>query len=231
VQKPEPAGMWLGEEHPSEAIEEVSEEAAPSDAPAAPPAAETSGGLSMSATGPTPQAAEPYRPAPHFQEFEEPAADYARPAPQFHPPAAEPEPDVEAPPEQEAEPQPEPPPAPPRREFEPPAPAPAAAMSESARRLAGPLAGPLADSGADERHEEARRFARLLISEIKLYNERAVLEGREGGNLYQRLREDIDRSRQMYDERIPSDVRSQTNFFQEELVRILADGRPEALGH
>jgi hypothetical protein len=103
---------------------------------------------------------------------------------------------------------------------------PAIPMPEPARRLGGPLAA----SGGDERHEEARRFARLLVSEIKLYNERAVLEGREGGNLYRRLKEDIDRSRQMYDERIPADVRSGTNFFQEELVRILADGRPEALG-
>jgi hypothetical protein len=34
----------------------------------------------------------------------------------------------------------------------------------------------------------------------------------------------------MYDERIPADVRNSSNFFQEELVRILADGRPEALG-
>jgi hypothetical protein len=93
------------------------------------------------------------------------------------------------------------------------------------------LGGPLAHASGDERREEARRFARLLVSEIKLYNERAVLEGREGGNLYQRLREDIDRSRQMYDDRIPEDVRSSTNFFHEELVRILADGRPEALGY
>jgi hypothetical protein len=99
--------------------------------------------------------------------------------------------------------------------------------SESARRLSGPLSD--AASG-DERKEEARRFARLLISEIKLYNERSVLEGREHGNLYERLRDDIDRSRQMYDERIPQDVRSDTNFFYEELVQILADGRPEALG-
>jgi hypothetical protein len=103
---------------------------------------------------------------------------------------------------------------------------PAIPMPEPSRRLSGPLAS----VSADERHEEARRFARLLISEIKLYNERAVLEGREGGNLYHRLKEDIDRSRQMYDDRIPADVRSGTNFFQEELVRILADGRPEALG-
>jgi hypothetical protein len=94
------------------------------------------------------------------------------------------------------------------------------------RRLTGPLAAVV----GDERREEARRFARLLVSEIKLYNERAVLEGREGGNLYQRLKEDIDRSRQMYNDRIPEDVRNSSNFFYEELVRILAEGRADALG-
>jgi hypothetical protein len=92
------------------------------------------------------------------------------------------------------------------------------------------LTGPLAAVSADERREEARRFARLLVSEIKLYNERAVLEGREGGNLYARLKEDIDRSKQMYNDRIPEDVRNSSNFFYEELVRILAEGRAEALG-
>jgi hypothetical protein len=97
---------------------------------------------------------------------------------------------------------------------------------EAARRLTGPLS----ISVGDERREEARRFARLLVSEIKLYNERAVIEGREGGNLYARLKEDIDRSRQMYNDRIPEDVRNSSNFFYEELVRILAEGRAEALG-
>lgn len=116
-------------------------------------------------------------------------------------------------------------PAPPSPLRLPDAP-PADAAAEPGRRLAGPLAL----SMGDERHEEARRFARLLVSEIKLYNERAVVEGREGGNIYQRLREDIDRSRQMYNDRIPEDVRNASNFFHEELVRVLADGRPEALG-
>jgi len=104
---------------------------------------------------------------------------------------------------------------------------PAAAAADTSRRLAGPLAEM---SSGDERREEARRFARLLVSEIKLYNERAVLEGREHSNLYDRLRDDIDRSKQMYEERIPQDVRSSSNFFYEELVLILADGRPEVLG-
>jgi len=57
-----------------------------------------------------------------------------------------------------------------------------------------------------------------------------VLEGREHGNLYERLRDDIDRSRQRDEERIPQDVRTGTNYFYEELVQILADGRVEALG-
>jgi len=121
----------------------------------------------------------------------------------------------------EVGPPPSPPPAP---AWAPDASAPAPAPA--ARRLAGPLARP----EGDERREEARRFAKLLVSEIKLYNERAVQEGREKGNLYERLKEDIDRSRQMYDERIPEDVRSSSNFFYEELVRTLADGRAEALG-
>jgi hypothetical protein len=111
------------------------------------------------------------------------------------------------------------------------APEPAAAEAGSRPSVgARKLAGPLAALEGDERREEARRFAKLLVSEIKLYNEKAVNEGRQQGNLYGRLKEDIDRSRQMYDERIPEDVRSSSNFFYEELVRILAEGRAEALG-
>jgi hypothetical protein len=49
-------------------------------------------------------------------------------------------------------------------------------------------------------------------------------------DLYERLKDDIERSRQVYNERTPESVRLDTNFFQDELVRILADGRPEVLG-
>jgi hypothetical protein len=82
----------------------------------------------------------------------------------------------------------------------------------------------------ETRHEEARRFARLLVSEIKLYNEEEVDQGRASRNLYQRLREDIDRSREMYEKRISPDIRAARDYFHEELVRILADGDAGALG-
>ena len=91
-------------------------------------------------------------------------------------------------------------------------------------------AGPGQSGEAGKKHDEARRFARLLVSEIKLYNEGKVEQGRKNKDLYERLKEDIDRSRQMYDERIPEDVRKATNYFYDELVRILADGDAGALG-
>jgi hypothetical protein len=81
-----------------------------------------------------------------------------------------------------------------------------------------------------KKHDEARRFARLLVSEIKLYNEAKVEQGRKNNDLYERLKEDIDRSRQMYDERISDEVRKVSNYFYDELVRILADGKPETMG-
>lgn len=82
----------------------------------------------------------------------------------------------------------------------------------------------------EAQREEARRFARLLVSEIKLYNEEQVEKGREAGDIYQRLQEDIDRSREMFDKRISAEVRSERDYFTDELVRILADGDADALG-
>jgi hypothetical protein len=87
--------------------------------------------------------------------------------------------------------------------------------------------------GEDERrlHNDARRFARLLVSEIKLYNEQKVNEGRSQGNIYERLREDIDRSRQMYDKRVAPPVAARHDYFHQELVNTLAEGDPSKLGN
>jgi hypothetical protein len=97
-----------------------------------------------------------------------------------------------------------------------------------------PPAEPAPGAGAvgeeDARQEEARRFARLLVSEIKLYNEDEVERGRVEKDIGARLKEDIERSREMYEKRIPADVRQGHDYFRDELVRILADGDADALG-
>ena len=91
---------------------------------------------------------------------------------------------------------------------------------------------PVEVSGDEERrlHNDARRFARLLISEIKLYNEQKVAEGRSEHDLYDRLREYIDRSREMYDKRVKAEVANRYDYFHGELVNTLAEGDASKLG-
>jgi hypothetical protein len=103
---------------------------------------------------------------------------------------------------------------------------------QAAARPAAPPPSAVSGLSPEEHkaHEDAKRFARLVVSEIKLYNEAKVSEGRRQKDLYERLKEDIERGRQMYAERVPGAVRDATNYFYDELVRILAGGDAGALG-
>jgi hypothetical protein len=76
--------------------------------------------------------------------------------------------------------------------------------------------------------QSARRYAKLLVSEIKMYNESAVKLGRTERDLYERLRPEIDRARRMFEERVPALGARQA--FDDELVQTLADGDATLLG-
>ncbi len=108
-----------------------------------------------------------------------------------------------------------------------PAPAPSFRTRFSDRNLDLPI-----EVSDDERrlHNDARRFARLLVSEIKLYNEQKVKEGRDAGDLYERLREALDRSREMYDKRVQPAVVEKFDYFHFEVVNTLAEGEEAKLG-
>lgn len=82
----------------------------------------------------------------------------------------------------------------------------------------------------DEVHKKAKRFAKLLVDEIKLYNQAKVAEGRQHRDLYDRLREDIDKSRAAYNKRYADSV-SDADYFTSELVRILAENDRGAMGN
>jgi hypothetical protein len=88
-----------------------------------------------------------------------------------------------------------------------------------------------AGSGLVSDDQGARRYARLLVSEIKLYNEAAVRDGRQQRDLLQRLRAEIDRAQRLYEERVPPAVGGRQLYFQQELVQTLADGDPALLGN
>jgi hypothetical protein len=108
-----------------------------------------------------------------------------------------------------------------------PAPEPAIPVSSPAPTASFASAVPDEEEKA---HNDARRFARLLVSEIKLYNEQKVAEGRRSGDLYARLKEDIDRSRQMYEKRVSPNVAAKFDYFYDELVGTLAEGDSAKLG-
>jgi hypothetical protein len=100
-----------------------------------------------------------------------------------------------------------------------------AARHEPASRVAPERAPQVSEEDAS-----ALRYARLLISEIKLYHEDAVNDGRRDANLLERLGPEIARARRLYEERVPADVRSRADYFGQELVRTLANGDPRLLG-
>jgi hypothetical protein len=82
----------------------------------------------------------------------------------------------------------------------------------------------------DELHKKAKRFAKLLVEEIKLYNQSKVDEGRQHKDLYDRLKVDIEKSRATYDKRYAESAVASANYFSQELVRILADNDVSLMG-
>jgi hypothetical protein len=87
----------------------------------------------------------------------------------------------------------------------------------------------LSDEDADV-HRKAQRFARLLVDEIKLYNQAKVAEGRKNKDLYDRLKEDIDKSRSTFKKRYGNTVAANVDYLQAELVRSLAEDDISVMG-
>jgi len=81
-----------------------------------------------------------------------------------------------------------------------------------------------------EVHRKAQRFARLLMDEIKLYNQAKVTEGRKHKDLYDRLKEDIDKSRSTYQKRYGGTAAANADYLTNELIRSLAEDDVSLLG-
>jgi hypothetical protein len=102
--------------------------------------------------------------------------------------------------------------------------------------MAAAAAAPATDAFAHmspedaEVHRKAQRFARLLMDEIKLYNQAKVAEGRKHKDLYDRLKEDIDKSRSTYQKRYGNTVAASTDYLSSELIRSLAEDDASLLG-
>jgi hypothetical protein len=78
--------------------------------------------------------------------------------------------------------------------------------------------------------QAAQRLARLLVSEIKLYNEKKIADGKRNNNLYDVLKDTIEQSRKHYKERMGAALDQMPDYFHEELVKTLCEGDATKLG-
>jgi len=112
----------------------------------------------------------------------------------------------------------------------------AEAVVAAAAGMAAAAAAPAKDAFAQmspedaDIHRKAQRFARLLTDEIKLYNQAKVAEGRKHKDLYDRLKEDIEKSRVTYVKRYGNTVAASGDYFNSELVRSLAEDNALLMG-
>ncbi|HEY1262255.1 MAG TPA: hypothetical protein VGF06_01960 [Terriglobales bacterium] len=97
---------------------------------------------------------------------------------------------------------------------------------------AAPAADPFAGLPPEDAdlHRKAQRFARLLVDEIKLYNQVKVSEGRKHKDIYDRLKEDIEKSRGTYQKRYGNSAAASTDYFTQELIRSLAEDDVSFMG-
>lgn len=104
----------------------------------------------------------------------------------------------------------------------------AGAAASAPATAADPFAGISAEDA--DTHRKAQRFARLLVDEIKLYNQAKVAEGRRNKDLYDRLKEDIEKSRSTFQKRYGNSAAASGDYFQKEVVRSLAEDDYSVMG-
>ncbi len=74
---------------------------------------------------------------------------------------------------------------------------------------------PSVDESDPRAVEKAKRFARIIVSDIALYNQEAVSTGIRNGTFFELLKEDVEEGRRLYDNRVPETIRQKKDFYQE----------------
>lgn len=81
---------------------------------------------------------------------------------------------------------------------------------------------PAVNEADPEAVEKAKRFARIIVSDIALYNQDAVAQGINEGTFYNLLSDDIAEGRDLYDKRVPAAIKEIKDFYQEAFDNFIA---------
>lgn len=74
---------------------------------------------------------------------------------------------------------------------------------------------------------KARRLARIIVTDIALYNQKKVDDGVMNGTFYELLADDIREGRRLYNERFPEDIRGGTSYLEEAFEEFISGKRRE----
>jgi predicted Zn finger-like uncharacterized protein len=122
----------------------------------------------------------------------------------------------------------------PRAAAPAPAPQPAPAPKPAARPAAQPAAPahrmrelepapaaarPRRNDGLEEERAKAERLARIVVSDIVLYNEERFAAAARAGNVLEAMANDLSEGRALFDERIDPRVRGERDYLKDELLR------------
>jgi uncharacterized protein YoxC len=76
-------------------------------------------------------------------------------------------------------------------------------------------------------HAKAKRLARLIVSDIVLYNQAAVEEGVRNNTFAEVLAHDIREARTLYAQRVPEEIRNSTTYLDDAFDELIARKKRE----
>jgi len=86
---------------------------------------------------------------------------------------------------------------------------------------------PIAPAELPEEQVKARRLARIIVSDIVLYNQAKVEQGVREGSFYELLADDIREGEYLYQQRVSQQVRDTTSFLKDAFEELVAKKRAE----
>jgi hypothetical protein len=80
---------------------------------------------------------------------------------------------------------------------------------------------------ADDAGAKAKRLARLIVSDIFLYNRKKVEEGVRNGTFYDLLEHDVREARALYERRVPQEIRDTTTYLDDAFSELFEKTKKE----
>jgi DNA-binding response OmpR family regulator len=75
---------------------------------------------------------------------------------------------------------------------------------------------------SDEAHDKAKRLARIIVSDIALYNQKKVEEGILCGTFRELFRDEIQEGTVLYNRRVPEEIRTVSSYLDDAFEEFLA---------